>query len=145
MSLTSLIIQKDSHLSLSWGRLWVLLLSLKRKYWILRNLFVESLVCLSMFISYLSFSSYDFSFLWMHTCQVLFTWILVHSNQILQVQLTTTIFCRPWFCYKIEKGRVPMFAWIQKHSLFLIINVGHHLKRLWGLLTKLLMMLKIGW
>ena len=50
-------------------------------------------------------------------CQVLLTWFIVYFNQVLQVQVTIRIFCKPSYFYEIKKRWVPMF-YRYKTSLF---------------------------
>ena len=78
--------------------------------WIFNNIFVEWSVCLSMCISYLSFFFNDFHSCGC-TCVMCYSCGLLYNPiKVLQVQVTTRIFCRPWFCCEIEKGWVPLFA-----------------------------------
>ena len=109
MNLANLIIQIDSHVSFFIGWWGVLLLS-PEKNWILKNLFVESLVCSSMSLSYPSFSSYDFHSYDCTRVKCSSLGSLYTPNQVLQLQVTTKIFCRPCFCREIKKGWVPLFA-----------------------------------
>ena len=94
-----------------------------QKNWILKNLFVESLVCLSMSISYLSFSSYDF-----HSCDC--TCVKCYSLGLLytpikycKCKLPLESFVGLDFAVRSRRVECQCLRRYKKNSLFLFVNV----------------------